>query len=221
MKRERSGKKRVEEVCHGPFRAVIRMDNMGVFSCEYGAIGASGTLPEMREWAKKTLGKLSTLEWHPVMEVHFDDDDSYVNGLKTCSNLNCYMERFWIAWDGSKWVQCPWAVEPAGTYMVIGHASSDRVQPEMTPEQLCERRIAHSTNFHYGPKENVIKWPLVDEGHNGKIYHVPYSEMSWATMLGILDKIRELRAGINKLLSTDSGWQILAKIAESKLLTYT
>lgn len=219
MKRDSTGKRRVEEVTHGPFRAVIRMDDLGVFSCEYGALSVSGALPKVREWARTTLRKLAQLEWHPVMEVTLDDRDCPVNNLETVSNINCQMERYWIAWSGQRWVQCPWVVDPRGVSMVIGPANSDREQEEMPPDELSERRIACSRDFFHGPKSNVITWPMVRDGHNEKIYYVPYTEETWATMLGILERLRELRGRINKLLSTNDGWRVLAKVAQTKLLS--
>lgn len=209
----------MEEVKHGPFKAVIRMDDSGVFSCDYGALSTSGTLPKVREWARTTLRKLSQLKWYPVMQVEFDTEDCRVNNLTTSCNINCHMERFHIAWDGRKWLQCPWVVDPRGTTMVIGPANSDREQPEMPEEELNERRIACSREFYYGPKGDVITWPIAASSNRGNVYHVPYSEESWATMLGILERLRELRSGINKLLGTQHGWLTLAKVAETKLLS--
>lgn len=216
---KRSSKRPIETIQHGPFKVVIRMDDMGVFSADYGALETSGTLPQVRVWARKTLRELCNLKWHPVMEVHFDDEDNHVNNLRNTSNLECYIERHWIAWDGKKWIECPWVVDKPGHSLCVGPANSERTQDDMPEGDLMAERIRRSQPFHDGPKGDVIKWPLIADGM-GKTYYVPYSEESWATMLGILERIRELRSGINKLLSTSNGWRVLAKVAETKLLSF-
>ena len=220
MARRKQGNGRlIERVDHGPFSAEIRMNDMGVFSVEVGALGHSGPLPEVREWARTRLREISDLKWQPVMEVNFDEEDQRVNCLKNSTNMACYMERFWIAWTGDKWIRAPWVVFRRGTSLCSPHNVSELEQDKMTAEELNERRIAHSRDFDEAKSVPEIRWPLVRDSHRDKCYCLEFTEERWQTMIGIMDRIRELRAAVNKLLSTESGWKTLAKVAQSKMLT--
>lgn len=88
----------------------------------------------------------------------------------------------------------------------------------MPEAELMAQRLARSQLFHDGPETKTITWPIVTGSCGQKRYHILYSEQHWQTMLGLLDKIRELRGAINRLLGTKTGWSILAKIAQTKLL---
>jgi hypothetical protein len=90
----------------------------------------------------------------------------------------------------------------------------------MSNQELMEQRISHSRAFSpdsgLGPR---LQFPIVEAERLGaSCYYVPYTEDRWATMLGILEKIRELRKRIHHMLSTGSGWAQLAAIAGTKLL---
>ena len=89
-------------VDHGPFKADITVRRRGGrdFSCGYGGdYFASSELVKVRKWAIERLRAMATLDWKPVMEVNFDSEDDQVNGLRNCSNVRCYVERYYIAWD--------------------------------------------------------------------------------------------------------------------------
>ena len=216
--------KKFEDISHGPFKAVIRLDpKTGIFSCEYGGEEFDNiALAEVRKWAHIKLRAMSALDWQPVMVVNFDATDDQVNNLKNCSNIRCYLERCYIAWDGKKWVQAPWVVAPRNISLVIrGGAYSEMEQSEysMPEQELMEQRIAHAQDFYPGPASPDITWPLVEPGRRGdQAYWVPWTEDRWATMLGMLDKIRELRTRIHQLLACERGWIKLAAIAGTKLL---
>ncbi len=210
----------IDTVTHGPFSAEVRMDDNGVFHCAYGSQSQSGPLPVIRKWAWQMLREVSQLKWEPVMQVSFDDRDDRVNNLKNSSNIACYMERMHIAWDGEKWIQCPWVVMPPGSYMCCGPNDSEMNQDDYTmkPEDLMAERIRRSQEFVANPGVPNISWPLIRDGCGDKVYYIRYSEERWQTMIGILDKIRELRGGINRLLSTEKGWLQLAVVAQTRLL---
>lgn len=216
MSRKRADKI-IEKVVVGPFVAPIRMSTDGVFSCEVGETSTSGPLIEVRRWARQTLLERSDLKWQPVMEVSFDAVDTMVNNLKNCSNLACTMERHWLAWAGKYWIICPWVVQRPGTIVCSPHAVSEIEQPSMSKEELAAQRLYHSRRFNVTDAP-VIQWPQISSWMSDKVYWVPYSEESWQTMLGILERMRELRATLNKMLSTQTGWTQLAQIANNRLL---
>jgi len=216
--------KKFESVNHGTFTADIRLDaETGRFSCEYGGQSFESTsLPDVRVWAKTRLRAMSELKWDSIMSVCFSNEDTSVNNLNNCTNLELYIERFHVAWDGKKWVQTPWVVMPPGQWMAIGPNTSDMDQKdhEMPPEILSQQRIARSRIFCAAEKcGNVIKFPLIEGGGMRPTYYVPYSDDRWLTMIGIMEKVRELRTRIHTMLSSAEGWQQLAAIAAVKLLT--
>ena len=216
--------KKFEDVSHGPFKAAIRLDSeSGVFECEYGDERfSSHELPKVRQWAKERLRSLSSLAWKPVMHVNFDSADDRVNNLKNCANIRCYIERGYIAWEGKKWLFCRWVVMPPGHYMCSGPDPSEMEQEQhpISAQDLMEQRIAHAEDFYPASGMGAaLTFPLVEpESLGSKSYWVPYTEERYATMLGMLDKIRELRERIHQLLACDEGWNRLAAIAGNKLL---
>jgi hypothetical protein len=217
--------KKLETITHGPFSADIRLDRQsGLFSCDYGADTFSNTsLVDVRKWAWQQLRTHSALKWHPIMEVSFSSVDDRVNNLKNCTNIRCHMERYYIAWTGEKWVQTPWVVMPPGTYLCSGPPSSEMNQDQhpMSDTDLMKQRIAHSQEFHVTGIELTehLRFPIVsEEVLGGQRYYVRYTEENWATMLGLMEKIRELRGRIQDLLSCGEGWNVLSKIAQAKLL---
>jgi hypothetical protein len=214
--------KKLEEVSHGPFKATIRFDiEAGEFSCDYGGDAVvSRDLKIVRKWATDRLRRLAVLEWKPIMSVNFDAEDDRVNNLVNCSNVRCYIERFYVAWDGKKWVQCPWVVMPPGTYMCSGPNVSEMEQDKhpMDPPTLMQQRIAYSKDCCWTDSNPVIKFPVIGSGVGSSVYYVPYTEERWRTLVSIIEKIRELRARIHGLLSTGTGWKQLAAIAGVKLL---
>lgn len=217
--------KKFEDVTHGPFKAAIRLDpESGKFECEYGDDRfESHELPKVRAWAKNKLREMSSLAWKPVMKVNFDAVDDRVNNLKNCANIRCYLERMWIAWNGKRWITCRWVVMPRGTVMCSGPDPSEMEQDQhpMSDQELMEQRIAYSREFYVSGVELAehLTFPLVGEESLGaQDYYVPYTKERWATMLGLLDKIRELRARIHQLLACETGWAKLAAIAGTRLL---
>ena len=109
---------------------------------------------------------------------------------------------------------------PPGTFMCSGPNVSEMEQDQhpMDAQTLMEQRIAYSKQCYWLDSNPVISFPVVSEGVGAAIYHVPYTEERWQTLTGIIEKIRELRARIHGLLSTNTGWQQLAAIAGVKLL---
>jgi hypothetical protein len=217
--------KKLETVTHGPFKADIRLDaESGTFECDYGGERfASAALLEVRKWAVARLRTCAELDWKPIMKVNFDALDDRVNNLKNCANIRCYLERFHIAWDGKKWYSTPWVVMPRGTYMCSGPQPDEMEQEQhpMPPQELMEQRIAHAREFYVSGIEltDHLIFPLVSgESLGSQDYYVPYTPERWATMLGLLEKIRELRTRIHQLLACDTGWAKLAAIAGTKLL---
>lgn len=214
--------KKFEEVSHGPFKAVIRLDpKHGLFSCDYGAaIFESPILDKVRQWAREQLRAMSKLDWVPVMQVNFNARDDRVNNLRNCANVNCWMDRFYAAWDGAKWVRAPWVVMPPGSYLCSGPAAADMDQASYPmPEQtLMEARIAEAKPFWHAPAAERITWPLVAEGGSWNEYYVPWTQERWNTLRDILARLRELRSRIGQLLACEDGWTRLAAIASTKLL---
>jgi hypothetical protein len=219
MKRN-NNKSKVEFVEVSTLKATIYMDRgSGVFECEYGGEKfSSQDLQKVRDWAKDRIKKTADMQWHPVMKVNIDNEDRRVNNLEHFSNIECYIERIWIAWDGKQWLECRWVVDHYGTTMCAGPNNSDREQPEMPDEMLAMRRLDCSHEFHYAGKNPFIKWPLVSNSHRDKIYFVPYTEENWQTMVGVIERIREVRSTVNKMLSTSHGWAQLKAIASNRLL---
>lgn len=217
---KRENKTRVEFVEVSTFKAAIYMDRKsGVFECEYGGEEfAAQDLQKVREWAKNRIKKTADMKWHPIMKVNIDNEDRRVNNLENCSNIQCYIERSWIAWDGKQWLECRWVLDPYGVTMCAGPNNSDREQPEMSDDMLAMRRLENSHEFVDAGKNQVIKWPLVTDGRWGKVYVVPYTEENWQTMIGIIERIREVRQSVNKMLGTDHGWAQLKQIAANRLL---
>ena len=216
---KRENKTRVEFVEVSTFKAAIYMDRgSGVFECEYGGEKfSSQDLQKVRNWAKDRIKKTAVMKWHPIMTVNIDNEDRRVNNLEHCSNIQCYIERSWIAWDGKQWLECRWVVDPYGS-TVCGPNNSDREQPEMPDDLLAIRRLDNSHEFHYAGKNQVIKWPLLSDSHRDNTYIVPYTEENWQTMIGVIERIREVRQSVNKMLSTDHGWAQLKQIALNRLL---
>lgn len=219
---KRSREKKFEVVEHGPFKVDIRFDSeTGTFSCEYATERCKSTnLVEVRKWASEKLKALSRLSWAPIMSVTFTVQDTMVNNLKNCSNLSCYIERGYIAWAVKKWVWAPWVVQPRGSYVCSPHAPSEMEQQPMSAQELACERLTHSKDFYpaqgFGAK---IDFPLVEpESLTRQTYWVPYTEERWATMIGIIEKMRELRQRIRAMLASSAGWQQLAAIAGTKLL---
>lgn len=206
-----------EEISVGTQRAYIRMDKAtGIFSCEYGAESThSPILQEVRDWASDAIRRLSRLEWKPIMKVSVNNNDMMVNGLRNCSNINMYFERMYIAWDGERWVHCPWVVWPTSMSVLGGDNPSEMDQSDynLSEAELAVARLSRARVFNEasGPE---IKFPLVpSSGFMGTIYFVPYTADLWQTMEGILQKLRQLREGIKGLLETENGWLQLSKIA--------
>lgn len=220
MKRSRD--KKFETVEHGPFRADIRLDSeTGVFSCAYATDSFQSTkLVEVRKWAYEKLKATCDIKWAPVMSVTFTVRDTMTNSLKNCSNLDCYIERGYIAWSGHKWVWAPWVVQPRGTYLCTSHAPSEMEQPPMSAHELACERLSHAKDFYPAQSKGAkLDFPIVEpESLSRQTYWIPYTDEHWATMLGIIDKMRELRQRIAKMLSTGTGWAQLAAIAGTKLL---
>jgi hypothetical protein len=89
----------------------------------------------------------------------------------------------------------------------------------MAPEILAQERIARSKVFYAAERcGDVIQFPLIESGGLHPVYHVPYTEERWLTMVGIIEKVRELRERIHAMLSSNEGWNQLAAIAAVKLL---
>lgn len=199
----------------------IRVSSFGLFSAELGGLSySSKDCEDVIRWARQRLKDTSCLEWKPVMEVHSDNADTRVNCLEHCTNIQLYIERYYIAWDGKQWIQCPWVVHPPGTYRLDPHDPSNEEQCKMEPQVLAGQRLHHSKPFSYSEKYGpTLVFPIIQKWMDrDKIYIVPYNDQTWSTMIGIIHRIRELRGHINKLLSTDSGWGQLAEIAKVKLL---
>ncbi len=215
----------LEDIQHGPFKARITFDHVsGTFECKYGNERcASLKLPEVRAWARARLRALSSLNWLPVMVVNYDVKDDRVNELVNSSNIALYIERCYIAWDSQKWVSCPWVVLPGGTYLVACHMNNSELDQKnypLDPNELMQQRIAQSREF-YAAKGmgQEIKWPIVEEESlNHQRCWVPLTEERWATLLSLLDKIRELRARIQLLLSHEKGWKMLQTMTGNNLL---
>lgn len=226
MKRKGKGKGKgmiVGSVDHGPFHVDIHVDSeTGKFFCEYGdgVYFTSASLPEVRSWARETLRDLGQIKWQPVMEVHLDDEDGRTNNLKNCSNIECHIERGYIGWDGHEWRWTHWVVMPPGSVMVSGPQPSELEQSEypMPEEDLMAERVRRSRPFVGSGSAVKLEWPIIDDSVGGKIYWVEYTEERWRAMLNMLDKMRELRGGINRLLSSEQGWVKLGKMAQSRLL---
>lgn len=215
--------KKIETVLHGTFEAPIYFEaESGAFSCQYGGDEKrSQVLPEVRKWAKERLRALCELRWDPILMVQFSNEDSRVNNLVNCAQLEVHIERYHISWDGKQWVQCPWVVMPPNTVMCSGPNASDMLQENypMSPGELATQRIARSKPFYDAEKVGqVIKFPIISSSINSAIYYVPYTEERWLTMIGIIDKLRELRGRIHTMLSSADGWNQLATIAGVKLL---
>lgn len=214
--------KKFEEVTHGLFKVNILVDANGRFSCAYGGEDfVSAVLLDVRRWAKERLRACAALDWQPVMMVSFEAEDDRMNNLRHCAaNVGCYMERYYVAWDGTRWVQCPWVVQPPGLVLCSAHACSEMEQEEMPAHDLMQQRIACSKVFYPAAKLGQnIQWPLIQPCSLGSIvYWVPWTPERWATMLGIMDKMRELRLRIHQLLASESGWLKLAMVAGAKLL---
>lgn len=218
---KRRGKK-LETVKHGPFSVDIKiLPDTGTFECTYGAESYhSAVLKDVRKWASDQLRTCSSLRWKPIMEVNFGDSDARVNGLRNCADISCWLERYYIAWTGKEWVFTPWAVERRGTICYGGPAPSESEQCALTEHELADSRIANSRKF-YGAdgKGELLVFPIKSGSSLGRrTYWVPYTEERWNTMLGIMDKFRELRTRIHDLLCYDGGWNLLASIAQVKLL---
>lgn len=218
MNKKRKGFRIFEKVEHGPFALNITVDDNGTFHGAYGPDSKSGSLPDVRTWARETLRNVCALKWQPIMIVRFDAEDQRVNNLKNCTNLACYLERAWIAWTGKKWIECPWVVDRAGVTMCHGPANSDREQPEMEASELQAQRLARSNDWHNGPETPDIVWPIRREAFRDYEYSIPYTDEKWQTMIAVQNKIRELRARMNVLLSTQDGWEKLSGIAAAGLL---
>jgi hypothetical protein len=210
-----------EKVKHGPFEAKICLSKEGVFSCDYAGEAFSNVeLRKVQAWAYVRLRETASLDWKPILTVSFDDEDDRVNNLKNCSNLGCYVERSYIAWDGKTWVETPWVVMPPGTCMVCGPQPSEMDQKDhpMDHDTLMERRITYARECYWLENDPHPNFPIIKEGCGAKYYYVPYTEVTWATMLSIIEKMRELRGRLNTLLASDQGWAQLATIAGAKLL---
>ncbi len=208
----------IEKATLGQTFIDIRMDSDGVFSCDFGDGFSSPILKDVREWTRTKLREASEREWFPVMEVHMGDGDMRVNNLRNCTDMSLYLERCYIAWDSTKWIYCPWVVNPAGVHMCFGPNPTDDTQRDMPRDMLMSQRMANSREFVYA-KTNPIKWPIKygDEDRD-KNYFVPYTEDNWNTMIGILARFKELRASIHAMLGTDRGWVQLQAISSAKLL---
>lgn len=212
-------------VTHGPFSVNIQAEpSSGFFVCQFGGkTMRDPVFAVVRRWAVDCLKRTSALDWQPVMAVNFDKQDQSVNGLKDCTNLRCWLDRFYASWDGLKWVKTPWVVMPANTYLCAGSPPSERRQEDypMPPEELMQQRVSCSQDFHAARGEgSTMRWPLLEPSSLGDCtYYVPYTEENWAVMLGILNRMRELRAGIAHLLSSHRGMEQLAKVAHTRLIS--
>ena len=217
--------KKFEEVKHGTFTADIKLDkDTGKFSCKYGNDEfESHSLPEVRTWAKGRLRALSSLDWKAIMKVTTNSSDSRVNNLDHCSDLSCYIERFWIAWDGVRWVQAPWVVMPPGNHLCSPHNESnlDQKNYPMSETELMQQRIYRSRHFYEAEGiGETLRFPFSKSHGNSDVTHfVPYTDLTWQTMVGVMERMRELRNRINTLLATSGGWKELASIANVKLLS--
>ncbi len=214
--------KTIEKVEHGTFSAPIKFDSdTGVFSFSFGSENLESTnLVDVRAFARQTLRAAATLDWKPIMEVSFGNRDQRVNNLKNCVNMECQLERYYVAWDGRQWVKTAWVVMPPGSFLCVGPHPSDARQSDypMDAATLMAQRVAKSQAWHVG-KTEALRFPLVREGPFGDTeYFVPYTQQNWDTIVGIQQKIRELRTGIHKLLTTEPGWIRLAHIATAGLL---
>jgi hypothetical protein len=211
-----------DTVKFGPFEAKIRLSKAGMFSCDYGdECRRAGDLETVRKWAWNRLRDTSNLDWKPILGVTFEVEDQRINNLRTVSNLKCYIQRFYIAWDGAKWIQTPWVVMPPCTCLCLGPNRSDMKQEDhkMSDEDLVKQRIAESRICYWAPPSPTITFPQVNPDRMGDTeYYVPYNETTWQTMLGMLDKMRELRTRLADMLTTSAGWGQLAAMAGVKLL---
>lgn len=203
---------------HGPFEGHVRISKAGLFSAEFGPdYFSNANFAEVKGWLYERMRAHCNLRWLPVMEVHFDCEDQQINNSHNCSNLACRLERYYIAWTGEKWVQTPWVVQPSGTHICSPHDNSELEQPAMSDDMLMAERVRHARDFYQGPDHPDIEWPLTEEGfRHQREYVVKYTEDNWQTMLGILDKMRALRAGLNNLLAKKDGWNVLASIATGR-----
>ena len=78
--------------------------------------------------------------------------------------LDLAIERFRIAWDGSKWIHCDWAVEPVGTWICSSHSTSETEQQPMPEYELRRARLARSRPMAgKGWEEIVIHWPVIND----------------------------------------------------------
>jgi hypothetical protein len=200
--------------------AHIRVDSRGVFTCKIGDAVQHGLLPDLRSWAKQEIQKSSKLVWHPILEVNGDLEDTSVNHLEHCTNLSYHIERFYVAWDGKKWIQCPWSVQPVGTWRCDPHAPSNEEQEPLSTEELAQARIFASRECSFLSKYGrEVSWPLYEENwSNSRAYYVPYNQTTWDTMLGMIDKVRALRKQVDELLTTSEGWNKLAVMTGVKQL---
>jgi hypothetical protein len=220
---KRNGVRKFDVVAHGPFTADIRLDKQtGEFSCEYAADRIKSTnLVEVRKWALEKLRGTSGLVWSPLMSVKFSVQDTKVNYLTNCSNLFCYIERCYVAWAVKKWVWAPWVVHPRGVFICSPHATSEMEQPFMSPQEIACERLASAKDF-WAARDlgDRIDFPLVEpESMGSRTYWVPHTDERWATMIGIIEKMRELRQRIASMLESGTGWKQLEAISKSKLLT--
>ena len=214
--------RRIEVVSEGPFTAEIKLTQDGTFFCNLGECPyTSRDKADVAKWARKWLRDHNQLTWTPVLEVSWTHEDTRCNYLDHSVNLDFYIERYYVAYANGTWVECPWAVRPVGTYLCSPHNPSNEEQQPISPEELAQARVSESKAwYHASALGPVITWPLAIRGSMSRTqYVVPYTEATWGTMLGLMEKVRELRASVEGMLATDQGWQQLAVVATQKLLT--
>lgn len=222
MKKGQYGRK-IETVKVGNVSCPLYLDASGTFTAHMdGKVIQDTSLESVRHKTEQMLREASTLEWKPIICVNTDDADCRVNNLEHSTNNQIYIERSYIAYDGKRWLECPWVVQRPGTVICSPHAPSNWEQHELPKEELCAARIFAARPFHatYGiVGMNRLTFPLVTKGHSGKATYIPYTEDHWQTMIGIIARFRELREKVNEMLATSDGWLMLEKVAQTKLLT--
>ena len=128
-----------EKIKFGSITAEIRMDASGVFGCRFNGDERTGTLPTIRDWANKRVMESVNLKWVPIMEVACAMEDDVVNGLEHCANVSLRLERFYIAWDGARWIECDWVV-PKANCVCFNSTPSNREQDEF--DKMDEQELA-------------------------------------------------------------------------------
>jgi hypothetical protein len=171
----------------------------------------SESASEVENWALEQMGKSTSIEWQPVIELRDNSSEHWRDDGEIRAEIDFFLERYWIGrTEGGSWRKLEWdQADPQSPFALADGQKVARSQAfdEFSPDNARRRRR------NKGVTDVAYELPVkIDD----RVF-LPYDLDLWVGMLGVVEMIRSSRRRLGEILANIAGLDALRTWARGQM----